>query len=130
MTYISLRALSRYAVDELLAGRSPRRLAKQLAAVLLATKRPSDAEPLITDIAAELENRGVAAVATVVSAHTLTPNLRRQISLTVKKAAGVEQVTLNEVVDPGVLAGVRIETAKHAWDKTARKLLTDMRRNV
>ncbi|MEX1995242.1 MAG: F0F1 ATP synthase subunit delta [Candidatus Saccharimonadales bacterium] len=130
MTYISRRALSRYAVDELLAGRSPRRLAKQLAAVLLATKRASDAEPLITDIAAELENRGAVAVATVISAHQLTPNLRRQISSNVKKAAKVDRVTLNEVVDPEVLAGVRIETAKHAWDKTARKLLTDIKRSV
>lgn len=129
MKNISRRQLAAYVVDELLAGRSASQIAKRAAAELVVSGRTNQAEALVDDIAQQLESRGLAAIATVTSARPLTNSLRQQISLAVKKALGVKQVILNEQVQCSVLAGVRIQTAAHVWDKTAKKILADIRRS-
>jgi F-type H+-transporting ATPase subunit delta len=129
MSDISRRLLARYAVDELLAGQKTATISKRLAAVLLTSRRANQAESLLADIAAEMETRGLAARATVTSAHKLSANLRREIAAAVKKAVRVKRVDMDETVDANVLGGIRVETANHAWDKTVRKNLNDIMRS-
>ena len=130
MAVLSRRQLAGYAAGQLLDGRSPRSLSKELAAVLVASKRANQAELLADDIAYELENGGRAANATVTSAHGLGEQLRKQISVFVKKSADVEHVIINEQIDESVIGGVHIETAAHSWDKTLRRKLTEVREVV
>jgi F0F1-type ATP synthase delta subunit len=124
---ISRRRLARYGADELLAGKSPRQVAKQLAAVMILTKREKQTDLLVADIAWELEARGKMATATVTTASPLTDSLRREIVNFITKSAQVNNATLEERVDKSVLGGVRIETEAHSWDKTARRRLMDIR---
>lgn len=130
MNKLSRRSLAIYATDQLLANKHLGTMAKELAAVLVASRRQNQAELLADDIAWELEHRGKVANAQVTSAHALSQQLHKQIVAHIKKAAGVDQVIIEETIDKSVIGGVRIDTAAHSWDKTLRRALTDIREVV
>lgn len=127
MVSLSRRQLAVYAADQLLANKRVSGIAKELAAVLVNSRRSNQAELLAQDIAWELEHRGEVANAMVTSAHELSEELRKQISNFVKQSAKVNQVIINENLDESVIGGVRIETAAHSWDKTLSRKLTEVR---
>jgi F0F1-type ATP synthase delta subunit len=130
MVELSRRSLAIYGADQLLANKQPGAVAKQLASVLVASRRQNQAEQLVDDIAWELESCGRIANAQVTSARALSDALRKQISAHIKAAASVEQVILNENIDESVIGGVRIDTAAHSWDKTLRRKLIQIREAV
>ena len=127
MAVLSRRQLAAYAANELLANKRVGSVAKELAAVLVNSRRANQAELLAQDIAWELERRGTAANASVTAAHELSDQLRKQIAAFVKKSAKVDQVIIDEVIDKSVIGGIRIDTAAHSWDKTLSRKLTDIR---
>lgn len=127
MQKLSRRTLARYAADSLVAGHSVKELASQLSAVLIATKRSGQAGELIEDIAYELEDRGLYASATLTSATTLSETLKAELEKFIKSATGVSSVAIEEKLDKSVIGGVRIETAKHSFDQTIKRRLTDIR---
>lgn len=127
MNKISRRQLAEYAADQLLTGESARKIAASLAAVLVESKRASEVDLLLQDIAWELEVRGKVANANITSANALTDTLRKELTQFIKKATKVEQVNLDENIDKSVIGGVRIETATHAWDKTIATKLMQIR---
>jgi F0F1-type ATP synthase delta subunit len=124
---LSRRQLAEYAASELMAGVSSETIARQLAAVLTATKRAHESELLTRDIAWELENRGAVANADITSATPLSESLRNDLAKFIKQAANVDTVQLQENVDRSVLGGVKIETAIHSWDKTVATKLNNIR---
>lgn len=126
MAVLSRRRLAAYAAHELLAGRGPKALSKELAAVLVTSRRANQAQLLADDIAWELENSGQAANATVTAAHELSEQLRKQVSSFIKKSASVRDVIIDEQLDESVIGGIRIDTAAHSWDKTLRRKLTEL----
>jgi F0F1-type ATP synthase delta subunit len=126
MISVSRRKLAVYAADQLLAGASPRKIAKSLAATLIEAKRTQDTELLERDIALELELRGKLAQVDVTTATKINDSLRKELASFIKKAAGVNNVSLNENVDESVIGGIRLETALHSWDKTISRKLTDI----
>jgi F0F1-type ATP synthase delta subunit len=130
MAALSRRALAAYAADQLLAGAKFSKISKELAAVLVTSRRTNQAELLAQDIAWELESRGLVASASVTSAHTLSEQLKRQISAFVRQAAKVDEVVIDENIDESVIGGVRIDTAAHSWDKTLRSKLNQIREVV
>lgn len=130
MAKLSRRVLAIYGAEQLLADKNPGKVAKQLASVLVASRRQNQAEQLVDDIAWELEKRGRMANAQVTSARALSETLRKQINAHIKAAAKVQQVILNEVVDESVIGGLKIDTAAHSWDKTLRRKLTQIREAV
>jgi F-type H+-transporting ATPase subunit delta len=127
MHNISRRELASYAAEQLLDQAKPSEIARELAAILVISRRVNQAELLAEDIGWELERRGRAANATVISAHELSEQLRKSIVAHVKKAADVKEVIINETVDPSILGGVRIDTAAHSWDKSLRRKLTEIK---
>jgi len=130
MVGLSRRQLASYGADQLLANKRPSSIARELAAVLIASRRQTQAEQLADDIAWELEQRGEVANALVTSARALSQQLRQQITAQVKKAAGVRQVIISENIDKSVIGGLRIETATHSWDKTLSRKITEIREVV
>lgn len=127
MYNLSRRQLAGYAADQLLDKVAPAKLARELAAILIVSRRQSQAELLADDIGWELERRGQAANAQVISARSLSEQIRKDITAHVKKAAQVKEVIINQAVDPSVLGGIRIDTAAHSWDKTLRRKLTEIK---
>jgi F0F1-type ATP synthase delta subunit len=127
MMHISRRRLADYAVKQLLEGQTAKQISKELAAVLIETKKTGDAELLAQDIAWQLEKRGKLASVEVTSATGISETLRQEITSFIKEAVGVKQVNINEETDESVIGGVRIETAALAWDRTIAKQLTDIK---
>ena len=123
MVKLSRRSLAVYAADQLLNNKKPGFIAKELASVLVSSRRQNQAELLVSDISWELERRGHVVNAQVISARALTDTLRKQITSHIKKATKVDGVILNEQIDESVIGGVRIDTAAHSWDKTLKRKL-------
>lgn len=130
MAYISRRLLARYVVDQLLAGQAVKKISTRLAAVLIDSKMTGQTDLVIDDINEELESRGLSARAVVTSAHALSADLKGRIAGQIQKAAGVNSVTIIENVEPAVIGGVRIETARHTWDKTVARQLQDIKGGI
>src|SRR5579859_3136613 len=115
MSKIARRTLARYAVDQLLAGKSSRRISKELAAVIIDSGQDIEPEFLLGDIAWELERRRELAIGRVTSAHELTDQIRAELSSRLKKATGTKEVLLEEQLDKLLIGGVRVETANRVW---------------
>lgn len=128
MTNPSRRLLARYGASQLIAKRPVETVARELGSVLIAAKRQKEADLLVSDIAWELERRGQVANTKLTSAFPLSQALRQEIQGFIKKTAKVDSVILDEQIDKKVLGGVRIETARHAWDKTLARALSDIRK--
>lgn len=127
MSKLTRRALSRYATDQLMAGKSAKAIAKHLAAVMVELGSMQDIDFLIGDIASELEQRRELAISLITSATPLSSELRDELKKRIKKATGAKAVLLEETVDRSVIGGIRIETSSHVWDSTIVRRLTDLR---
>lgn len=124
----SRRSLARYGADQLLGGVSVSKVAKELAAVMVVSRRQASAPLLVADTMHELEDRGVMAQANLTSARALPAKLSQQISNYVKIAVKVDNVILKQQADPALIGGVRIETANRSWDFTVAKKIDDIRK--
>ena len=129
-TVISRRALARYAVDQLVAGNKTQTISKQLASALITSNRAKDYDLLLSDIAEELENRGLLAQATLTTATELNANFKKQLSAHLKKAAKVDSLIINEQIDKTVIGGFKLTTANHSWDKTIARKLADIKGEI
>ncbi len=130
MINFSRRQLAKYAVNQMLAGQSTASLAKQLAAALLAARRQREAELFLADIDQEMEDRGLLAKARVTTAQPLSKALRQEIAKLIKQQAAVKETILVEEIDKAVIGGIKIETANHAWDKTLKRTLADIKEAI
>ena len=130
MVKFSRRQLARYAVEEMLAKRPPAALAERLAAATIVSGRQKELELLFADINQGLEDRGWLARARLTTAYPLSKKLRQEIASHLKKLTGVEKVNLVSQLDKNVIGGFKIETANHAWDKTIRRQLSDIKGTV
>lgn len=128
MIAASRRSLARYAANQLLGGVKMPLVAERLAAALVVSGRQASAPLLVADIMRELEDRGVVAQADLASASVLSVKLSKQISDYLKGAVKVDDVILNQQIDPALIGGVRIETANRSWDLTVAKKIDDMRK--
>jgi len=126
----SRRQLATYAVEELLANRPPADIAQLLVAALIAANKYKEAELLIDDINQELESRGLLASAKIITARGLSAELQAELISQLKQAASVKEVVLNQKVEKSVIGGIRLETAKHSWDKTVARQLADIKGGV
>lgn len=127
MNRTSRRNLARYAVDQLLGGRSARQVGRALAAAVVDSGQSIEPEFLLSDIAWELERRHELAIGKVSSAHKLDTTARDELSSQLKKATGVKDVLLEEELDGSLIGGVRIETASRVWDFSISRKLTQLR---
>jgi F-type H+-transporting ATPase subunit delta len=127
MSKVSRRALARYGAEQLLAGQSAKRLAKQLVAALIESGRAGEADFLLEDIAWELERRQELAIGQVTSAHTLSAKLQTELKKQLKQATGAKQVLLENNIDKSVLGGLRLQTAGKTWDSTVLRKLSELR---
>lgn len=130
MINFSRRQIAKYAVEQMMSGYSIAALAKQLAAALSAVGKQKEVELLLSDINQEIEDRGLLATARLTVTRPLSAALRREVTAIVKKRAGVKEVILAEEIDKDIIAGIKIETANHAWDKTLARILSQIKETV
>lgn len=127
MNVPSRRQLANYGMQQLLLNKPAKLVAKQLAAILIITKRSKEADLLAADIAWSLEKHGLLAQTKITTAKPLSDTLRRLIIRALKQKTQVDQVVLDEQLSEEVVGGIRLETAAHSWDKTIAKELKGLR---
>ncbi len=119
---LSRRKLARYAADSVVNGSVPAAVIEELAAYLIESRRQRELALVVRAIEDELAERGTV-VASVTSAHGLDDELRTAVTARINAA----DVRLREIVDPGVIGGVRIATPSATLDTTIRHSLTLLR---
>lgn len=120
---ISRRKLAEHVANRLTNGDSTSEVLGELAAYLIDSGRTSEAELVIRTVEDALLTRGVA-LATVTSARALTSSAKDTIEAMIKREySHVSTVLLREMIDPAVLAGVKVSLAGAQLDVTAKTKL-------
>lgn len=95
------------------------KLAQAIAAYVVAERRTSELDAIMREVARlRQENEGVVE-ATVTSAHPISDKLKKQITALINE----DKLVINEVIDPSVIGGVRVETSQVDLDLTVRNRL-------
>ncbi len=126
-TRISRRKLATHAAKRIAAGDSVQAVLDEMAAYLTDARRKNEAELVVRDIEIALLSQGIV-LGTAVSARPLTDVARNELEAYVKSAyADVKTVTLREVVDISVIAGVRLELPDKQLDSTVASKLEKLK---
>lgn len=99
------------------------KLTEAVAAYLVDSRRTGELDAVMREVARLRQDRQDVMEVTATSAFTLNDSVRRAI----KSLLGNEKLIINEVVDPDVLGGVRLETSEQLLDLTVRNRLTRLR---
>lgn len=120
---LSRRDLSLYAARQLTAGASQKKIALQLAAYLIESRRTNELSVIIRDIATHLADMGYVA-GTLTSAHELSAATAKAIETYTKDKTGASHVSLDTIIDESVLGGIKIELPGRELDTTITRQLT------
>ncbi|HET7673523.1 MAG TPA: F0F1 ATP synthase subunit delta [Candidatus Saccharimonadales bacterium] len=119
----------RHKIAEFLAERTLRQdvdtkaLSQEIAAFLLETGRTGELTSLSRDIMQKRAQKGVVEV-TAVSAHKLTAQLGKEIKDKIRAFyPEAKEIVINEVTEPNMIGGVRLELANQQLDLTVRSRL-------
>lgn len=122
---LSRRSLALYVVEGLQNGK--RRVAiTHLAAYLIDTHRTKELELIVRDVQRILAERGVV-VGTITSAFDLSTETKKIIEKFVASKTGSKDISLESIVDPGVLGGVKISLPGQELDQTIAHQLQTLR---
>jgi F-type H+-transporting ATPase subunit delta len=123
MAKVTTSELARYIADELKAGKDQARLTKHIAAYLVSERRSKELGAIMRKVTAIREQEQGILEATVTTAHPLSVSTKAHIKSLLGK-----KVVLNDVLDPSVVGGVRIETAERGIDVTVEHQLKQLKR--
>lgn len=125
---ISRRDLAEIIGEKTLKTTNTEKLAQQIAAFLLETRKTTDLESLIRDVMEYRADHGIVE-ATAVSAHQLDDKAIAQIKqILLKEHPKAKKVRLNVKIDKSVVGGLRIELANEQLNLTVRDKLDDFKR--
>ncbi|CAN5626919.1 hypothetical protein BH23PAT1_BH23PAT1_5010 [soil metagenome] len=130
---MSFMKTPRYKVAEIIAERTMHlrddsQLAQAVAAYLLAENRTAELESIMRDVRSYRTERGFVE-ATAVSAHELDKAVRKDIESVMWSAfPNAKAVNVQNVLDPTVIGGVRVEMANKQLDLTIRSKLNTFKR--
>lgn len=107
-----------------LSGRvSEKKLTETIAAYLVESRRTGELDAVMREVARLREKQDDVTEVTATSAFKLNDGARKAI----KSLMGRKQLIINEVVDPELLGGVRLETSEELLDLTVRNRLNQLK---
>ena len=115
---ISRRKIAQYAAKQITAGKTEASI-QEIAAYLVQTGREREADLIVRDIEMQLASSGTV-LAKVTTAHPLSAQLRQSVQALI----AAHTVYINEVIDPTILGGIRVELPGKQFDGTLRHKLT------
>lgn len=121
---LSRERLAQYVADGLIDGN--RKVITELAAHLIETRRTTEVDLIVRDIEYYLAQKGIVG-ATVISADQLTADVQKAIEKFIKDKTDAKQISLQTVVDPTVIGGVKIRLPDRELDRTIAHQLTILR---
>lgn len=123
---LSRRVLARHIALQLQAGTERKAVVSDLAAYIVEHRLHSQLELILADVAANLATLGHIE-ATVTTARPLTAELKQELTNYIKRIEKVNDITLNESVDPALLGGVIVETPGKRFDASIATKLKRLR---
>ena len=125
---LSRQKLSKYYANSLMGGINAKKLATQMAAYLIETKRTKELSMLISDIEYQMSLNGVV-VANVTSAHTLDEIAKTALIDLIRRDTNATKIRLTEHLDPSVLGGIKLKFTGTELDTTIARRLTTLKTN-
>lgn len=119
---LSRRSLALYVADGLTPARR-RTTIGQLAAYLVENRRTKELDLIVRDVAYFLSQKGTTS-ATVTSAFDLNAETKAAITAFIKDKTNSSQVSLDSLIDPSVIGGVKISLPGYELDQTISHKLT------
>lgn len=117
---ISRRRIANYAVSRLMRNEDCSKALSEIAGYLIDSKRKREASLIVRTIEDELAKRGIV-IAHITTAYDIDDNTRNRI----KSLIDAKEIYIDEIIDPSVIGGFKIETSGLSLDATIkRKLLT------
>ena len=120
---ISRRHLAMYIATQLVGGVSRSKLVKQLAAYLVENRRTKELDMILKDIDFYLSEVGIVS-ANVTSAFSLSAETKKQVEKFIKQQTKGSEITIDELIDPSVIGGVKISLSGFELDQTIAHQLT------
>ena len=114
---LSRRSLAMYVASQLVLENSNATIIKQLAAYLVESRRTKELELIVRDVNFYLSEVGIVN-ATVTSAFDLTTETKKAIEQFIKKERNSSQVSIDTLIDPSVIGGVKISLSGYELDNT------------
>ncbi len=102
---------------------SEKKLTETIAAYLVESRRTGELDAVMREVARLREKQDNVTEVTATSAFKLNDGARKAI----KSLMGRKQLIINEVVDPELLGGVRLETSEELLDLTVRNRLNQLK---
>lgn len=125
---LSRQKLSKYYAASLMNGVAAKKIAKQVAAYLIETKRTKELSMLVSDIEYQMSLKGVV-IANVTSAHTLDEIAKTALIDLIRRNTAATKIRLTEHLDPSVLGGVKLKFTDTELDTTIARRLTTLKTN-
>lgn len=123
MAKIPRHTLAASLAKQSLGSVNAKQFSEHIAAYLIAERRTADLESLMRDVMQYRADNGIVEVVAV-SAHDLTPEVRKDIEAQIKSAyPQAKQVIISEQHDSSVVGGVRLELANEQLDLSVRAKL-------
>ena len=127
MNSTSRRRIAKFIAAQLVAGESPKRIARVLAAYLSSNHQMRQSNLIIRDIETELVKNYQHLSVDITSARALTTETRDVLVDMLKAETGAKTVELSERVDGDLLGGVIVRTPEAEMDASLKKKLTRLR---
>jgi F-type H+-transporting ATPase subunit delta len=123
----SRRVIARTIAAKLLAEPAQRKhWVMVLAAYMVETKRVSEIDMIVNDIARELFIQQGELVVDVTSARPLTDTIRQELANVLKEATSAKGVQITEALDPSLLGGLIARTPDAQLDTSVRTQLKQL----
>jgi F0F1-type ATP synthase delta subunit len=114
------------AVVSLSEKHSGKRLSEMLAAYLVQNRRSGELDSIMREVMRQRETNNGTVEITATSAFKLNDATKKAISTLL----GAENTIINEVINPEMLGGVRLETSEKQLDLTVRNRLDMLRQGA
>lgn len=122
--------LAQLVADQTLEKGASSRFTREIAAYLLSEGRVDELDSLLRDVQGDWAKAGHVEV-TASSAHPLTAAIRGDIQREVKKVyPAAKRIVINEVADPSVVGGVRLNMPNRQLDLSIRAKLNSFKQAV
>jgi len=114
---LSRRSIAAYIADSLVSSSDPTTTIQQLAGYLVETRRTKELDLIVRDIIYNLSLKGIVG-ATITSAFDLSVETEKAIKQFIAEKTKASTVSIDTVIDPTVLGGIKISLPGRELDQT------------
>lgn len=123
MKKVSRRELARTVTRQLLEGKDPATVMRQLAAYLIDNKMTNQSGMLIDDIAIALQSQTGHVTAEIVAAFSPAADMKKRLESFVAQQTQAQSVELTVTTDKSLVGGMVVKTPGHEYDASVRRKL-------